>query len=181
MISRRRDESAKICGFLRKSAFWVLCVTLVPSPYRPLGQRPVLPFLRAVWFDLQTKVDGRGAANRTLRLSKIFNWGQKINANFFCTKFFENPLGHGHPHRKSWTSAPKSAFFCGPVLRRNFLTPGHPGVRVRNVRRKSGPKGLCLCCFSSQTLTGRPIFIHCWYWEEWCPLYEDAEPQPSTG
>ena len=30
---------------------------------------------------------------------------------------------------------------------RNFLTPGHPGVRVRNVRGKSGPKNLCLCCF----------------------------------
>ena len=31
-ISRRRGESAKICGFLRKSAFWALSVTLVPSP-----------------------------------------------------------------------------------------------------------------------------------------------------
>ena len=27
------------------------------------------------------------------------------------------------------------------------MTPGHPGVRVRNVREKSGPKSLCLCCF----------------------------------
>ena len=31
-ISRRRGESAKISGFLRKSAFWALSVTLVPSP-----------------------------------------------------------------------------------------------------------------------------------------------------
>ena len=43
-----------------------------------------------------------------------FNRGQKINANFFCTKFFENPSGHGRLHRKSWTSAPKNVFFCGP-------------------------------------------------------------------
>ena len=31
-ISRRRGLSAKICGFLRKSAFWTLSVTLVLSP-----------------------------------------------------------------------------------------------------------------------------------------------------
>ena len=30
---------------------------------------------------------------------------------------------------------------------RNFLTQGRPGARVRNVRGKSGPKSLCLCCF----------------------------------
>ena len=74
---------------------------------------------------------------------------QKINANFFWTKFFENPAGHGRPPRKSWTSALKSAFSCGPSGGRNFLTPGHLGVRVRNVRRKFGPECLCLCCFSS--------------------------------
>ena len=28
---------------------------------------------------------------------------------------------------------------------------------------------------------GRPIFIQCWYWEEFLSLYEGAEPQPSTG
>ena len=73
--------------------------------------------------------------------------GQKLNANFFCTKFFGNPSGHGRPRRKSWTSAPKSGFSCGPGDGKNFLTPGHPGVRVGNVRRKFGPKSLCLCCF----------------------------------
>ena len=73
--------------------------------------------------------------------------GRKINANFFGTKFFNNPSGHGRPRRKSWTSTPKSAFSCGPVVGRNFLTPGHSGIRVKNVRGKSGPKSLCLCCF----------------------------------
>ena len=73
--------------------------------------------------------------------------GQKINANFFCTKFFENPSGHGRPRRKSCTSAPKVHFSAAPVMGRNFLTQGRPGVRVRNVRGKSGPKSLCLCCF----------------------------------
>ena len=46
----------------------------------------------------------------------------------------------GRPH-------PKVRFPAAPVVGRNFLTPGHPGVRVRNVRAKSGPKSLCLCCF----------------------------------
>ena len=40
--------------------------------------------------------------------------GRKINANFFRTKFFGNPSGHGRPRQKSWTSAPKSTFSCSP-------------------------------------------------------------------
>ena len=66
----------------------------------------------------------------------------------FCANFFENPSGHGRPRPKSLTSAPKSGISCGPVMVRNFLTPGQPGVRIGNVRRKFGPKSLCLCCFS---------------------------------
>ena len=41
----------------------------------------------------------------------------------------------------------KVRFPATPVVGRNFLTPGRSGVRVRNVRGKSGPKSLCLCCF----------------------------------
>ena len=48
----------------------------------------------------------------------------------------------GRPHQKV-------RFSAAPVMGRNFLTQGRPGVRVRNVRGKSGPKSLCLCCFSS--------------------------------
>ena len=47
---------------------------------------------------------------------------------------------HGRPRQKG-------RFPAAPVVRRNFSTPGDPGVRVRNVRGKSGPKSLCLCCF----------------------------------
>ena len=61
--------------------------------------------------------------------------GQKINANFFCTKFLGDPSDHGRPHQKV-------RFPAAPVVGRNFLTPGHPGIRVRNVRGKSGPKSL---------------------------------------
>ena len=46
----------------------------------------------------------------------------------------------GRPHQKV-------RFPAAPVVGRNFLTPGRSGVRVRNVRVKSGPKSLCLCCF----------------------------------
>ena len=41
----------------------------------------------------------------------------------------------------------KVRFPAAPVVGRSFLTPGHPGVRVRDVRGKSGAKSLCLCCF----------------------------------
>ena len=47
----------------------------------------------------------------------------------------------GRPHQKV-------RFPAAPVVGRNFLTPGQPGVRVRNVRTKSGPKSLCLCCLN---------------------------------
>ena len=67
----------------------------------------------------------------------------QINANFSCTKFFDNPLGHGLPGQKSWTSARKSAFSFGTGGEK-LLTPGHPGVSVRTVCGKSGPKKLCL-------------------------------------
>ena len=46
----------------------------------------------------------------------------------------------GRPHQKV-------RFSAAPVMGRNFLTQGRPGVRVRNVRGKSGPKSLWLCCF----------------------------------
>ena len=72
----------------------------------------------------------------------LFVRGQKINANFFCANFFENPSGHGRPRQKLWTSTPEVFFLAVLPMGRNFLTPRHPGVRVRNVRGKSGPKSL---------------------------------------
>ena len=53
--------------------------------------------------------------------------GQKINTNFFCTKFFENPSGYG---RKSWTSAPKSVFPAGRWREETFWPLGVQGVRT---------------------------------------------------
>ena len=40
--------------------------------------------------------------------------GQRISANLFCAKFFENHSGHGRLHRKSWMRTPKSVLSCGP-------------------------------------------------------------------
>ena len=68
------------------------------------------------------------------------NRGQKINANFFCTKFFDNPSGHGRPHQKSWTSVPKSAFSCGPSGGEKLFDPwafGREGQECpREIRTK---------------------------------------------
>ena len=52
---------------------------------------------------------------------------QKINENFFWTKFFESPRDHGRPHQKSWTSAPKSAFSCGPGGGEKLVDPWASG------------------------------------------------------
>ena len=72
----------------------------------------------------------------------------------------------GHPHRKV-------CFSAAPVMGRKFLTQGRPGVRVRNVRGKSGPESLCLCCFSSLTFWGD---------DEVGPLLKEATDfQKTTG
>ena len=64
--------------------------------------------------------------------------------------FFENPSGHGRPRRKSWTSAPKSAFSCGPgVMGRNFFDPWSSGHKGQECPQEIRTKSLCLCCFSS--------------------------------
>ena len=74
---------------------------------------------------------------------------RKSVQTFFCTKFFENALGHGHPHRKSWTFASKSVCFLQPLDGEKLFDPGFPGVRVWNVRGKSDLRNLYLCCFCS--------------------------------
>ena len=33
----------------------------------------------------------------TENFTTFFTRARKINANFFCTKFFDNPSGHGRP------------------------------------------------------------------------------------
>ena len=72
--------------------------------------------------------------------------GAKKSTQTFFVQTFSTALrvvdvrskNRGRPHQK---------VRFAPVVGTNFLTPGHPGVRVRNVRGKSGPKSLCLCCF----------------------------------
>ena len=79
-------------------------------------------------------------------------WDRKLGAKKSTQTFFVQSFSttlrvmdvraenRGRPHQNV-------RFPAAPVVGRNFLTPGHSGVRVRNVRRKSGPKSLCLCCF----------------------------------
>ena len=76
-----------------------------------------------------------------------FTRGQKSTQTFFVQSFSTTlqvmdvrTENRGRLHQNV-------RFSAAPVVGRNFLTLGHPGVRVRNVRGKSGPKSLCLCCF----------------------------------
>ena len=90
---------------------------------------------------------------------RAFVRGQNINANFFCISFSRTlhvmdirAESRGRPQQKM-------CFSAAPVMGRNFLTPGYPGVRVRNVCRKFGPKSLCLCCFFFPDLFHRVLVI----------------------
>ena len=73
--------------------------------------------------------------------------GQKINANFFWTKFFDNPSGHGRPRRKSWTSAPKSAFSCGPGGGEKLFDPGASGRKGQECPREIRTKKFMFMLF----------------------------------
>ena len=76
----------------------------------------------------------RGPKNqRKLFLDKVFSRTPRV-----MDVRAEN---HVRPHQNV-------LFPAAPVVGRNFLTCGHPGVRVRNVCGKSGPKSLCLSFFS---------------------------------
>ena len=79
--------------------------------------------------------------------SPTFVGAKKSTQTFFVQSFSATlrvmdvrAENRGRPRRKV-------RFPVAPVVGRNFLTPGHPGTRVRNVRGKFGPKSLCLCCF----------------------------------
>ena len=84
--------------------------------------------------------------------------GAKTSTQTFFAQSFSKTLramdvrakNRGRPHQKV-------RFSAAPVMGRNFLTQGRPGVRVRNVRGKSGPKSLCLCCFFFPD-----FFLHKW-------------------
>ena len=85
---------------------------------------------------------------RNLREPCFTYHGAKTSTQTFFVQSFSKTLrvmdvraeNRGRPHQKV-------RFSAAPVTGRNFLTQGRPGVRVRNVRGKSGPKSLCLCCF----------------------------------
>ena len=82
-------------------------------------------------------------------VAKNYTRRQKINANFFCTKFDKNPSGQGRPHQKSWTSAPKSMFSCSPGEK--LFEPWASGRKGREYPWKIRPEKLMFISFSSLT------------------------------
>ena len=80
---------------------------------------------------------------------------QKINANFFWTKFFKNHSGHGRPRRKSWTSAPKSAFSCSPGEGEKLFDPGASGHKGQECPREIRTKKFMFMLFFFPEHCGR--------------------------
>ena len=68
--------------------------------------------------------------------------GPKNQRKLFCTKFFNNPSGHGRPRRKSWTSAPKSAFSCVPGGGEKLFDPWASGRKGQECPREIRTKKL---------------------------------------
>ena len=84
--------------------------------------------------------------------------GAKKSTQTFFVQSFSKPLrvtdvrakNRGRPHQKV-------RFSAAPVMGRNFLTQGRPGVRVRNVRGKSGQKVYVYAVFSSLELKRKRV------------------------
>ena len=64
--------------------------------------------------------------------------------NLFLHKAFREPLelGYERRHPESSMSTSNLVFSCGPNEGRSFLTPGHPGDRVKAVGGISGLKSV---------------------------------------
>ena len=76
-------------------------------------------------------------SNRSVSaFSKLQHRSQKINANSFCTKVFNNPSAHGRLRRKSWTSALKSAFSCGTSSGEKLFDPWASGRKGQECPRE---------------------------------------------
>ena len=73
--------------------------------------------------------------------------GMGPETHFFCTKFFDNPSGHGRPRRKSWTSAPKSAFSCGPGGGEKLFDPRASGRKGQECPREFRTKKFMFMLF----------------------------------
>ena len=80
--------------------------------------------------------------------------GQRISTNFFLHKVFRGPFGSWTPRGKSWTSAPKSLFSCGPGDGDKLLNAQAFGCEGLDVRGRIQPKKFKFMLF----------FLP---WEEW--------------
>ena len=101
--------------------------------------------------------------------------GQKTSTQTFFVQSFSTTLRVMDVRAKNrgrWHQ--KVRFPAAPRVGRNFLTPGHPGVSVRSVRRKSGPKNLRLCCFFFPECIGFVPGGNL-YWSSGWPLPERRE------
>ena len=65
-----------------------------------------------------------------------FIGAKKSTQTFFVLSFSTTPSGHGRPGRKSWTSAPKSAFSCGPGGVEKFFVPWASGCKGQECPRE---------------------------------------------
>ena len=132
--------------------FWMSdFLEILKGWYRiPIDRGHSVSVILSAWFLLWIlvwifSVDFSGPSCPIRRKTEL---GSKKSTQTFFVQSFSTTLwvmdvradNRGRPHQKV-------RFPAAPVVGRNFLTPGHSGVRVRNVRGKSGPKSLCSCCF----------------------------------
>ena len=147
----------KKCQKVRKSAknyetiLPFSCCPLV-FPWLSLGRVRVCP-----WDDCPTR------AVRKTFMCFVFIGGQKSMQTFFLQSFSRTLRVMDVRAKKSWTSAPRNAFFCGQGDGEKLFDPGASGRKGQECPRKIGPKSLCLCCFFFPEFIGffrRQMLLH---------------------
>ena len=106
------------------------------------------PSVRGVFWNRQFQPSRAVLTSQDQQVQGSASLGAKKSTQTFFVQSFSKTLrvmdvraeNRGRLHQKV-------RFSAAPVMGWNFSTQGRPGVRVRNVRGKSGPKSLCLCCF----------------------------------
>ena len=118
----------------------------VVRPFSVLSKDEIGPHSKTGRFLSKAEILGVGVFSPLPIIGGV-SGAKKSTQTFFCTKFFKNPSGHGRPRQKSWTSAPKSAFFCGPGDGEKLFDPGSSGRKGQECPREIRTKKFMFMLF----------------------------------
>ena len=148
----------------RKKVSYTACFfgrPLTPLKHYAYSVLPYNQIFCILWF-AKPMVSNRGVFTKTTKTTNTIQTARNKRVECWTSGHHRNH-GNDEYHAKPGCKQPKHSFrwhlhqkvrFL--VVGRHFLSPGHPGVRLRNVCGKSRPKSLCLyCCLLAAQISSR--------------------------